>query len=733
MRKWSLLITAAALVMAIGWAGRQAPGQVAASAPATAKAGASLEKSWEDLLHYINIVRPDVALSCAQAILNSNPKPKAVYEATIKFPRTGPTLARGRNVNKRLAAAIDKITLLIDQGAKDVRTDPDEIARWITMLGGAPRAVEIASKRLIHSGEYAVPQLIATLGRVKTSAALRERIISVLPRMGKDAVRPLTEVLATKDPAVKEVVARALGKIGYPHATAYLAELAEQKGLLASTRRAARGGVAACGGDKALSLSVATLFYQLAEKYYRRDESVGPDSRYDTANVWTWDDKGGLKFVEVPTAIFHEIYTMRMAQKVLQHDPKFDSAIPLWIAANYRREALLPKGAADPTYPATKPPPAYYGKAAGAQYLQEVLRRALADKDVAVAIAAIEALSGTTGAKNLVAGAQGEPAPLIRALTCSSRLVRYMAAETLANARPDKAFAGSDQVMGVLTEALRASGKPSVVLVDPEAARRNKVKDLLRAAGAEVHGSASFGTALASGRDAGGVDVVVIASNITRPGPVEAVASLRGRGVLATVPVVIVEHPRTAAGRTLAKTDPYTVLIAEDQLTGPGLAQAMAAARAKAAGGTVLTAKDAADWSIRAARCFRMLAVTANAVYDLGGATGSLIAALADARDAVRIAAASALGAFPAPAAQQAIAGLAGDAKASEAVRLAAYAAASESVRVFGNQLTGNQVDAVIAVVGGAGSLKIREAAAGLLGALDVPSDKIKALILSRG
>jgi major membrane immunogen (membrane-anchored lipoprotein) len=79
--------------------------------------------------------------------------------------------------------------------------------------------------------------------------------------------------------------------------------------------------------------------------------------------------------------------------------------------------------------------------------------------------------------------------------------------------------------------------------------------------------------------------------------------------------------------------------------------------------------------------------------------------------------------------AQQALAGLADDAGAAEPIRLAAYAAATRSVRLFGNKLTGKQASAVVDVVSGTGSVKIRNAAAQLLGALNLPSEKIKELI----
>ena len=54
-------------------------------------------------------------------------------------------------------------------------------------------------------------------------------------RLGKEAVRPLVEALAATDPSLREVICRALGRIGYAHAAPYLKELAERKQLLGRT------------------------------------------------------------------------------------------------------------------------------------------------------------------------------------------------------------------------------------------------------------------------------------------------------------------------------------------------------------------------------------------------------------------------------------------------------------------------------------------------------------------
>ncbi len=827
-----------------------APAPAPATAPAAGTVDPKLKGLWENFLHYILILRPDAAESYGKAIIQAKPDPRQLYRLSVKEKKSDRTLAQGRR-NKRLTKVIDEITAVIDRGALEVRRDPQEIRRWIQNLAGAGRAFLNAQDRLRKSGEYAVPQMMAALAAADTPDLLRERISVVLPRLGKDAVRPLNEALASKDPHVQEAAARALGKIGYPHACAHLQELARRKGVLKPIRDAALGALAACGGERVMKKSVAELFYLLAEKYYRRDESVNPDSRYDTANVWYWREGLGVTYKEAPRAIFNDIYAMVSARKALEHDESFYPAVVLWLAGNMRRDAnwpyrvlladakadrrskvkdllvrrcascgvfdvgtldegleaardgggaelavvpsditapdfkgavariraealtrgtpvLILAGAKDVTAAgelakrdprvvvlaegeltasalagaiqqakekaADRPGADFYAGASGPKYLQMVLARAMKDGDVPVAIRAIAALAGTSGAKSLVTAIdrRGGAQPLVEALTYPVRVVRYMAAETLARARPTRRFAGSDLVPTVLVEALRQTGTAAAVLADPDIGRRNKTKDLLRAIGYDVTDGEALGGPLAEARKAGGVDLFVLTSDIRSPAVAAALAGLRSEGIFSRTPaVVIATAGDVVAVRGQTRSDPAVEIVLDDPLDAAKLSAAVKAAKARSAGGAELSPDEAADWAIRAAGCLQLLAETRNPVYDLGEAVKSLIAALTDQRDPVRIASARALAKMRSADAQLALVVLGGHAAASKEVRLAAYAASAESVRLFGNELDEKQIDAVIAAVTAKGDLDLRNAAAQLLGALNLPSEKIKHLILT--
>jgi len=708
----------AGMVLLIASAGALA--QPAAPAAPGAGAARSLRSLWEDFLHYIKIAQPGAALSHGQQIIASSPKASEIYKLSEAYPESLSVIARGMRL-KGLKETCEKMRKLVEAGYRELQADTTEIARSIQMLGGTVRQYELGVKRLKISGEYALPQLLQKLAAKTTSGTLRTRIVIALPRLGTQICRGLSAALTAKDPALLEIVANTLGRLEDPIATARLKELSERAGLLTRPKEATVGALRVCGGAEAQKKTVSELFYNLALKYYYRAESLRPDRRYDTANVWYWKEDLGLTYTPVPRGIFCDVYAMRMARLALQYDEKYYPAVSLWLSAHIRKEVDL-KGATDPIRGQEQPAAKYYALASPAVYLQHVLARAMRDKNSAVAIAAIKALGETAGAMNLVKEVQGGAMPLVEAMTYEDRQVRFLAAETLANATPKERFAGAEVVLWVLNEAIRQMGKKRALLIAADPTVRNSLKNALRGAGCEVIDEPDPVKALSAARAIGGVDVVALG---IKPDPQTTVDLMRHDPSFAGVPVLMAAKGR--AYRDLAARDKKMVVI--DPAADPAAMKTALDAAAKL-GGAPLSADEAAQWAVRAAKCVRMLGLTKTKVYEVDRARLALIDALGDSRDAVQIAAAQALAILPAADAQQAIVTLAVTGT-KENVRVAAFKAASESVRTFGRQTTDDQAKAVLTVVMGKGSPALLNAAAQLLGAMNLPSEKIKEMILS--
>ncbi len=692
------------------------------------KEGASIEQLWSDLLHYIKVARPIAAQSYGQAILDSNVDPQEIYLLSVKTPGSMATLAKGARL-EGMADIVEQIGQRISKGYESDRSDPERISHSIQMLGGTLRAIKDASDRLVNSGEYALPQLIQTLRNRETPISIKHKISLIFPRIGKDAVRGLSVALETTEPKLREFLLAALAEIGYPHAGPRIKQLNSRTDLLDRTRRLGESTLLACSGRAGraiLDKPLAEVFYDNALKYYYGAESVLPDSRYDTANVWYWDDGLGLTFRPVPVGIFTDVYAMRMSRLALESDPTFYPSVSLWLASYLRRQADLPEGKVDPLLVETTPSPRFFALASPARYLQDVLARALKDRNSAVALGAIEALAKTAGAMSLVRPIEGGAMPLVEAMSFPDKQVRYLAALSLANAQPTSPFTGSDQVIGVLTEILRQTGKKTVLLVGDDLDIRNSHKDAIRSAGFNVIDFGEPLEAISAAREAVGVDVAVVAGHSA---PEVLIALLRAEPVLSTMPVLVISESTKA--RSLVDADERAMAIG---LAGAREQMASALEEAMKLGiGQGLTGQDVDQWIIQACQTIQMLGRSDSDVFDIAMARGALIDVVGQ-RGKALLPAIGALSVMTNPDAQAAIAGLALADDVDEATRIKAYGALSVSGRRFGNLLTDEPVEAIIAVVGDSdASMEIREAAAQTLGVLSLPSEKVMSLILETG
>ena len=716
-----VLILAAISLSAV--AQETAPAAAAAESALAPPKDKKLNELWDDMIHYIKIAQENAALSWGQAILNyPDATPQDLYLLAINTPGSQAVLSRGSKL-KGMEPIIAELNRRIELGYQADRSNPQRIANSIDMLGQNLRAFQIGSDRLVQSGEYALPQLIQKLGDPATPPLARERIITVLPRLGKQAVNGLSAALKIADPGLQEVFASALGQIGYFAAAPQLKELAETT-RVERTRQVATSALVACAGKPAVGKPLAELYYDLAKRFYDHAESVVPDARIESANVWYFQD-GLLAYKPVPRVIYCDVYAMRYARQALAHDSNFYPAVSLWLAANLRKANELPPGVTDPTVPADQPPAQFYALASSAAFMHDVLAMALKEKNSAMAMDAITALAKTEGAKNLVEPTSGGAQPLVEALTYPDKQVRFLAAITLANALPVKTFTGREMVVPVLNEALRQAGTKTAVVVIPDEAARNPIKDALRAAGYEIMDQPENTRAIAQAKQTLTADIAMVSE--AQAG--ELVRGLRAEPAFAALPVLVIGDNESL--RSLARADGKVVLLPSG--TGAdAVAKALVEAAAKGAG-KPLTAEESAAWSIRAAEAIRMLGLTGNTVLEYARTIPALSEVLSDARPNVRLAAVGALAVMP-TVGQQAIVPLAMNATAGDDVRIQAFASLSESIRRFGNQVTDPQAQSILELVNDVKApMPLRQAAAQALGAMNLSSDKAKALILKTG
>jgi hypothetical protein len=119
-------------------------------------------------------------------------------------------------------------------------------------------------------------------------------------------------------------------------------------------------------------------------------------------------------------------------------------------------------------------------------------------------------------------------------------------------------------------------------------------------------------------------------------------------------------------------------------------------------------------------------------VLDLSAAQNVLLASLNDARPEIVKIAGHVLGLMSSRDAQVGLLTVASDAKTADDVKISLYKSLSTSAKFFGNQLDPQQVQTLTKVVAEAQNLEVRSAAAEAHGALNLPADQAKSLIVNQ-
>lgn len=455
--------------------------------------GDELEENWKDFLHYTAVGRYDLSEAYAQKILDSDPDPVALLKLSQSNPTGYQILLKMQSHSEELRGVSTKILEVIERGRYMLRIDPRIIQAEISRLSTTIRGKIAAEGRLRNAGEYAVPLILEALADKSRSDEFAN-ISGALGKIGRDGIRPLVAALATEDLEVKLAVIRALGEIGYGQPLAYL-KYVEEKDSSDQVRSVAAAAIRKI--DKvAGQLPSAELFFQLGEAYYYHNESLSP-SAGEFSNIWFWDvAEQKLVRKEVNTGHFYELMAMRSCEWALRSDASIGKAIALWIASFFKGEAAVD---AQPIYFGPGHADAMtYATTAGAEYLHAALERALAEKNDAVALGAVEALAANAGEKSLLYRI-GTAQPLVQALSYSDTSVKYSAAIAIAVAQPNNDFVGSGLIITNLSEAVKRSGLGdlgeelsdmyairAVDAIGALALSRNSVVDTYKAIGALV-------------------------------------------------------------------------------------------------------------------------------------------------------------------------------------------------------------------------------------------------------
>ncbi|MGD0542118.1 MAG: hypothetical protein ABSB33_11415, partial [Tepidisphaeraceae bacterium] len=692
--------------------------------------------------HYGKIARYDLAADAGQKILDSGADPNSILMAfenvvvrhndTIdiwmlrwrSLPVSGTVEGASAKAMRGVAAKLGDI---INQGYATRRNDPNYIRQTVYEMSVSSRAYDNNMPRLAESGEVAVKIIIDIL-RDPEQRQYHSTCRRALRDLGRKALNPLLAATEMTDYDALIDVISALGDIDYDVAVPYLARLAKSPDVPTAIHVASRNALFHLGIARNEPLQTSGLFYSLAEKFYYGKSDIEPAGD-KISYIWYWTSDLGLTRKEVPTPIFNDLLAMRAAEYAMKLDASNGSAVSLWLDANTKREADLPAGAVDLTHK-DDPDANYYNVSAGADYLNDALARATRDRDAAVALKLCQSLRNITGQSNL----SGDSiTPLMQALYFPNRQVRYAAAFALAQSLPSRPFAGADRVVPLLVEAVNETNKPGVVIIAPASGASltdADLRDAVQSLGYPVIAASNPTDAAAAAISLPTIELIIISedSDVRKMVDLEQnIARLQGASML-----VLTHTPDS----------PYALASATDLLMNAAVMPAKAVlkdelksdidAARQHSGTAVMSEQDAQSYALQAASLLEKLAITRGHALDVSVAEAGLLTALSDSRPQIASAAGKVLGTLNTTSAQNGLAMRANNPSTPAEVRVSLYQSLAESAKHIGNHLDAEQIVDLEKVVSTSTESAVRDAAAEARGALNLPADQARTLILKQ-
>ena len=677
-----------------------------------------------DFLHYVLIAKPDLAEAAGQKLFASGITDAELADVVSEGDlddKVERSLRRGRGM-AGVGPMVTEFEQRLEAGRLDLARDQDRIKEAIGMLDGSLRAQMMGKRRLVEAGEYAVPQLLDVIvsGR---NPELEIRVTSVIEEIKRQAVLPLCAALPEVSPSVQVKVCRMLSNIGWPTAIPTLLDVASARGTTPEVKNAAMTAFRRLGGT---STDVSAAYTALAKRFFDEEQSLVAYPEDPANMVWSYGPHSGLVQTPVPTSVFCQVMAMRSAKAALVADSSNRTALAVFVAADLRRENQIGVNESDPFADDAKYSPQFFATAAGSSTARAVLAMAVDSKDTALVRDAVEALGMTVERGRMVAS--GGRRPLLECLRYPDRRVQYDTALVLGVAMPDMAFAGDNQVVPLLANAIRATNDSYAAVVASTEEDRNSLTSKLSKLGFSVIASGpSFYDLEGEINRANGIDLVLVQGNSSAA--VEAVGQVRNFARTGATPVLLVNSgaDKIAMDREFANDRGTASFI--NGGTEAQFESAVDALMNVAAGGR-LTEAEAMTYTRNALQALATIARAKKSVYSVNDAESSLLAGLSAISGGMRLLVAEVISLIDTEASQQALLDAALAAGGNEQVAFLDYASAS--ARAFGNKVADRQIDGLrrlIASSTGAGNARTADAAGRLYGSLDLSPDETVRLI----
>lgn len=707
----------------------------AAAAPADPAGLSDEQLGWlKQAIHYILIAKPDLASSFLTKLSASSPTPEQLavsVDGGEIAARVEQAVTLGRYMDG-VGPQVRQLELAIEAGRLTLCREDSRIEGAVTMLVGTLRERALAEDRIHAAGDYAMPALLRALQQTQDTT-LRLRAAERIRALNSMAVPALCAALLESDRATRIAIVKLLTEIGWSTAAPFLLEVAEDPAMPADLRQAASDAADTLLDEQTIR-KAAKQYVVVARQYFAAGSDTAPFVAHGptdpTHHIWSYDPHVGLMRTPVPTPIFRQVVAMQLARRALALDPSDRWALAYFVAANLRRENLLPDGAVDPVFGSERFPAQFYATAAGPSVLERVLGLALESGDAKLALRAIDGLAFTAGLTSLfepLSDVEGEE-PVLTALEFPQIDVRFRAALVLVNAMPRQTFVGHADVVPILAAMVAEGPARRGLVIAPSGEERESLEQALAAVGYRTAVSgANFSELTAQLGAARGVEVILLSG---APSSIlSSMRLIRANPLSQNAPVVVLcsQTDREAVSKALVGDS--RTLVSSHEVGSAEFPRDLAQIEAAAFGGQ-MSEPDALTQTAEALTALARIGDSARSdVFSLRTAEAPLLGALNGATGALRLEIAQVVARIDSAGAQRSLMALA--LAAADDDRVGLLNAVAASARRFGNLLDPGQITALRESIRQGGQGAAETVAAGeLYGALNLPPDETVQLIV---
>jgi hypothetical protein len=661
---------------------------------------------WRYMNHEIEVGQYKVAAGYLNSFIAKNPSDEELLqiqeaEGSSAFLRLL-TIPELRDEAKPLVERVDALV-------RKHLADRKRLDALIQNLEGSPEERAYAISQFRRSGAAAVPALVDALLRTSQELEPHAQILSVLPRLGKEALPPLVAALEVNDDNLRTELIQVLQKRGDVAAAPFLWYYAASPRQPEMVRKAASAALAYLLGlrpDRLLAAKVALT--QEAERYYEHKVAL---PRSDGLVLWRWDGKQ-LTSQTVTASQAEEYYGLRFARQALELDPN-SLRVQIVFLSLALDKGMVRAGLDQPLSKGAQPVKDLLASV-NPELVIAVLQRALEDGRLAVILASVRALGDH--AERRAAYTDGRTVPvLFQALDFPDRRVQMAAADALLRIPGSGRTSASARVVEVLRRMASANASARVIVADGSPGRGNAIAKAVKDAGYDA-------VVVQFGRDllhrlaqAADVDAVLIDADIADPQLPFVLAQVRSDIHNGLVPVLVMTtSDRIPALQRQLERYPHTWVIqgSTDAKELKGLLNS----RIAEAAGKALTPVERKDHAARAMEWLARLARGEAPGFDIRPAEAAILSNLRSKElAALAVEAAEKL---PSRAAQRALATVVLEADQPEALRSAAAIALSHNIQQNGLVLSAEQTKRLGELFQSLGENKLKGNVALVLGSL---------------